>query len=400
MLSKLINIYKKGGIQRVFYVFQNLKRQFFSPIYMTILELIKKPEDKIVFCNFAGKGYGGYPKSICDELIKRNIKAELIWLSNGKCEVPETVKTVDINSYAALRELATAKIWVDNCRKSRFIRKSNKQFYIQTWHGGGPCLKMIEGDAEAYLSKAYIKDAKNDTKMADLFISDCKWQNDTYKRAFWYNGEILNCGTPSNDIFYRSWDATKAKVFDYFGLDTANHIILYAPTFRNDHATSHYDLDFDRVIKNCEKKFGGKWIVFFRLHPTIADSIIESKFSSNILNATMYPQMDELLVASDILITDFSASMFEAFRWKKITFLYASDYEDYIRHERPLYFELMELPASFSKDNNELSNNISCFSKDLYVSKCIAFNKEIGYFTGGNSVNIITDRIESEINRM
>lgn len=400
MIRKVIGHYREAGFSGLLRTTNNYIRNKLTPYYMEMLEHTRKPEKKIIFCNFAGKGYGGYPAAICDELLRRRTDAKLIWLSNKDAGgFPEHVRTVRVDSYAALRELATAKVWIDNCRKGRKIRKSDRQFYLQTWHGGGPCLKMIEGDAQAYLPPLYMEDAKHDTEMADLFISDCEWQNDNYRRAFWYNGEILNCTTPPNDFFYQDWDKVKKDVFRAFGLDTNKHIILYAPTFRNNHSTDCYDIDYDRILSTCRKRFGGEWVFVVRMHPTMTEKQAEIRFNDRIINGTSYPQIEEILIASDILITDFSASMFLAFRWKIISFLYANDYEDYIRNERPLYFDIKELPSGFSGTNDELEDRILNFSQEDYRHRCEMFNQTVGFFEGGQSVKIITDRIEFELSK-
>lgn len=397
MIGRLKAYYKSGGIKGIIGHLNNFIRRGVTPLYMSFFEAIKKPENKVVFCNFAGKGYGGYPESICNELIRRGNCARLIWLVNGDYNLPERVEAVDINSYAAIRELATAKVWIDNCRKSQLIRKGKRQFYLQTWHGGGPCLKKIEGDALAYLSKSYIKDAINDTKMADLFISDCEWQNDVYRRAFWYNGEILNCTTPPNDFFYEDWKKIKADVYEKLNIDSGKHIVLYAPTFRNAHEVNCYDLEFKVVSRELQKKFGGEWVFVVRIHPTMAEKQLEIEYDDVVINGTTYPQIEELLIASDVLITDFSASMFLAYRWGITTFLYANDLEYYTNNERPLYFEIDSLPASFSSSNAELLQEINNFSKVEYIKRCQDFSKTVGFFEGGHSVQTITDRIEKEM---
>lgn len=397
LLNRVIQTLNQSGLRSFASHTHDFVRAKLTPYYMLMWEHVKKPEKKIVFSNFAGKGYGGDPKAICDELIKRDVDAELVWLVREDSAFPEKVVPVKIDSFRALRELATAKIWIDNCRKGRGVRKGKGQFYLQTWHGGGPCLKLIEGDAEAYLSTMYIEDAKNDTRMADLFISDCKWQNETYRRAFWYEGEILECTSPPNDIFYQDWRGTKDAVFRYFGLNADEHVLLYAPTFRNDHSTEGYDLDCEQIIRACEKKFGGTWRVVVRLHPTMSESRNSYEYSEHAIDGTGYPQIESLLVASDILITDFSASMFLAFRWKIKCFLYASDYESFVRNERPLYFDLESLPAPFSHSNDAQVEAILGFDQSEYESRCEEFASSVGFFDGGHSVKTIADRIVKEL---
>ena len=90
--------------------------------------------------------------------------------------------------------------------------------------------------------------------------------------------------------------------------------------------------------------------------------------------------------------------MFLAYRWKITTFLYANDYEEYIQNERPLYFKLDELPASFSTSNDQLEQAIMDYSNEEYSIRCDELSYEVGFYEGGRSVKTITDRIEDELN--
>lgn len=80
-------------------------------------------------------------------------------------------------------------------------------------------LKKCEKDVEAKLSKSYVYNAKRDSKMADLFISSAKFLTDLYRRAFWYDGEILEVGFPRNDIFsYVERKEIRQKVLNQYGI--------------------------------------------------------------------------------------------------------------------------------------------------------------------------------------
>mgnify|MGYP000015632013 FL=1 len=91
--------------------------------------------NKVVFSSFDGKNFGDDPKAIFDEMIKQGIETEYIWLLDDiKFDVPENVKLVKAFSILAIYHLATAKVWVDNCRKHAWTVKRKGQYYIQTWH--------------------------------------------------------------------------------------------------------------------------------------------------------------------------------------------------------------------------------------------------------------------------
>ena len=107
---------------------------------MSILMLVfPVNRTKVVITSHYGKGYGDNAKYIVEELVRRHNKYDIVWLLNkelyGSVCFPDYIRTVKYGSLRALFELATAKIWIDNCRKEFYPIKRKSQFYIQTWHG-------------------------------------------------------------------------------------------------------------------------------------------------------------------------------------------------------------------------------------------------------------------------
>src|SRR5690606_28368099 len=93
--------------------------------------------------------------------------------------------------------------------------KRKSQYYIQTWHS--PLrLKKIEKDIENNLDESYIERAKIDSKMCDLMISGSDFSWNIYRNSFWYDGEILKCGTPRCDIFFTNNTYIIEKVYKRF----------------------------------------------------------------------------------------------------------------------------------------------------------------------------------------
>ena len=178
-------------------IFKYGYRYCLSKATPSIMNIVNRmiPRHSIVFSHFDGKAYGGNPAIICDEIIRKRLPYTLIWIvdSRYKTSLPKGVKYVPVKSLRQVIALARAKVWIDDCRKSSSFRKSASQYYIQTWHGGGPCLKKVEKDAENQLPPTYISDAKQDSSMANLFLSACEWRTNNYRHAFWYNGEINVC---------------------------------------------------------------------------------------------------------------------------------------------------------------------------------------------------------------
>ena len=285
----------------------------------------------------------------------------------------------------------TAKIWMDNRRKLSYVRKRKEQFYIQEWHGGGPCLKYIEKDATA-LPAEYVAYARNDSKMADLMISGSKWRTNNIKSSFWYDGEIIECDLMKNED-NRSDCEICDEVFNFFDeLGANDNILLYAPTFRADHDLSCYHMDFEAVRRALIDKYGGEWKIIVRLHPNIANLDGFMTYSESIINGSKYPGINDLIVASKFLVTDYSGCMFEGFRLKTKVVLYALDLEHYTSNERGLYFDIRNLPSPLCENMEQFISCIRNFDEDKYEEQRQNFVDEIGYCKEPGP-EIIADRV-------
>ena len=119
--------------------------------------------------------------------------------------------------------------------------------------------------------------------------------------------------------------------------------------------------------------------------------------SENIIDATDYPDMQELLSAVDVLITDFSGSMFEFSLIKRPAFLFAKDYYEFLKNEREMAIDLSKLPFTFAKSEEELWHHINTFDWDKYQTNCDRFNTAMGLEDKGHGSEAIADIIIKKI---
>ena len=320
--------------------------------------IFKIKKEKIIFINFNGKGYGDSPKYICEELLKSNIKLDLVWVVNNLDDIkfPEEVRKVKKYSLKYFYELSTANVWINNSRFDSFVKKRKKQLYIQTWHGG-LALKKIEYDAYDKLSEYYKKVIINDNKMIDIMISNSEFCTQMYKRGFKFNKDILEIGTPRNDKLLKYNEIEIDEIKKKFNIEKDEKILLYAPTFRDSYINNPYDVDFEKIKAILEKKTNCKWKIVIRLHPKVKNPSELIVDIEKYIDATFYNDMQELILISDLLITDYSSTMFEAMISNKPAVIYAKDIKDYY-NERGVYFNFEELPFPFAKNNNELANKV------------------------------------------
>ena len=375
----------------------NLLKIISLVLYIFRIFPIKK--NKVCFINFSGKGYGDNPKYITEEILKENEDIEIVWfvknIENVKKEFPSRVRLVKIFSLRYLYELATAKVWVNNSRFDQFVIKRKGQYYIQTWHGG-LALKKIEYDASDKMSEYYHKVMKNDNNLMDVMISNSKFCTEVYRRAFRFKGDIKEYGTPRNDFLLQKHDDTITKIRNFFDIKEDNKILLYAPTFRDKYLKNPYDIDFERVKKELEDKTKQKWKIIVKLHPRIENPEDLIKFNDDIINATKYLDVQELIYSCDLLITDYSSTMFESLIANKSVILYANDIENYI-NERGFYFTFEELPFLLSKNNEELIEIIRTNNLEEMKKEYEDFKKEVGLKENGDASKKVYEIIKEKI---
>ena len=347
----------------------------------TRMELSPK---KIVFVNFDGKGYGCNPKYIAEEILRRKLPFDLVWLVNSDKEpLPEKIRKARYGTLDSMFEIATAKIIVTNTRKALpFPQKKDGQFLIMTWHSGMD-FKRVEQDAEDKLPAAYIADAKLNAKMTDLMTACTQEQVDEFRRAFWYDGEILKCGLPRNDIFFRRDDKLVARLKKNLNVPRFNKVVLYAPTRRDKPASDVCSFDAKKLLDVLEEKFGGEWTLITRLHPAVAKKI-DAFNAAQIIDATTYPDVQELIFIADVIISDYSSVIFDGMCADKKIFLYAKDFDAFTseRGFKPLYFDL---PYKINRTEAELFADIEKFDASAVEPQVKQFIDKVKLFDTGHA---------------
>lgn len=358
-----------------------------------IFSLLPKDQNKAVCQSFYGRGYSDSPKAVADELLSRGWK--VYWVVKGEEEaasLPKGVFPLAIDTPKAIYHFCTAGVWVDNARKWAYTQKRGKTCYVQTWHGFP--LKRIEGDAADALPPDYLRAAKKDSRMADLFLSDSRFLTEIYRRAFWYEGDVLECGFPRNDVLKGDHPELDRKVRQALGLEPGRKLLLYAPTFRKDMDLKVYDVDYGRCVRALEKRFGGEWLILARLHPNIARRAGELELDPRyVKNASDYPDIQELYVASAALLTDYSSVMFDYFSTGRPCFLYVNDLAAY-RDDRNFTFDLEKLPYARAEDNDGLERIILEFDGETQAEAVAKFRAEFGVAPGGNAAEQTADYLE------
>ena len=337
-----------------------------------VLEYAKKCADEYPIQNnkiiFGGMDrYPDHGRYITDQLISMNKNLDIVWLSNTpSIDVPEDVRTIYEGKWKQyIYELETAKFWIFNMPIRTQVVKQEGQVYIQLKHWGSITLKSF------YLNEEvgnYEKDVwKLNGKMIDYMIGGSDFDETTSRRGFDFHGEFLRFGSPRSDPLFKS-KKYRNKIFKEFGLSDDDKILMYAPTFRansNQNALQYEELNFDAILQALKQRWSGKWKIFLRYHPSVKVNREDNK-SDFIIDVSKYEYSQELVAASDVMISDYSSIMFEPAYTLKPVFLYAPDKEEYIKNEREFLLDYDSLPFPISVTNAELVNNIINFDESNY----------------------------------
>lgn len=348
-------------------------------------------QNKVVFINFNGRGFGCNPKYIALEMLREQIDTEIVWLVSDLNElIPPQIKKVRWGSLLFYYELATAKIIVTNVKNALPFRKRYKQYLIQTWHGSN-AYKYVEKEAECQLPVRYIVESKENSALTDLFISDSPKTSQWYRKSFWCTCEILESGMPRNDIFMNGTNEQKLKIRKCFKLNLKQKILLYAPTFRDNGSFDGYQLDFVKILEALRNRFSGDWKILLRLHPNVQKGlIIPTELRNDVFDASKYGDAQELIFASDALITDYSSICNDFILMNKPVFLYVSDLDIYMKNGRGLKTNYMELPMPKDRTSDAVAETIKKFNIDDYHKKIDEYKKKyLGSIDGHASERVV-----------
>ena len=393
---------------------------FFKPVRNLYVRRQKIVPNRIVLSSVDGK-YDCNCKYIAQELLRRKLPVEIFWLVNpGKAPTvpgfPEEITVLRKGTFAALKAVATAKVWVEN--ELRYLKpyrahKKPGQYYLQTWHGSLGFKKIGRahmGNQEGKRKRFIDRMARLSDKTTDYLISNSEFESNVFREAYWDTTPILMYGHCRNDILVDQDPQIriqcKERLLRFCGLlpetgefDPAEYarlmdakFLLYAPTYRPGLNFENFDLDFAGLLQALREKFGGEWKVLLRYH--LFNRKVGRKQASNedFLNVTDYPDMQELMCVADAGVSDYSSWLCDFVLTKRPAFIFATDYEQYA-NDRGFYYPLTTTPFPICEDNLQLQQKVLQLDLAQYEKACQAFLEEKGCVEDGNASRRVVDKI-------
>ncbi len=371
-------------------------------IYKSFQKLPMK-KNKIVFESFLGRSYNDSPKAICDYILDNDYDYDIIWSVNDPKKITsEEFEVVKKPSISYLYHLATAKYIITNSRMPKEFQKREGQKLIQTWHGT-PLKRLVLDMEENHFPNTtkinYFINFLSDVAKWDYLISPNAYSTEIFRRAFAFEGEILEIGYPRNDRLHKYHPEEAVKIRERLNIDPNAKVLLYTPTFRENNAKKkgqyieQIKMNFNQVLKN-----NPDWVVLVRSHYLVTEH--QKLKNENIIDVSSYHDINDLFIISDTLLTDYSSTMFDFAILNRPIIKFAHDYEEYEGKLRGFYLDYhKDIPATNIKNEQELSELLNNFEQysDFWAGELVDFNLKFNNISTGSSSKEFVEYLENKI---
>jgi CDP-glycerol glycerophosphotransferase len=343
------------------------------------------------------------PKYIALEMLKRDSNLRLVWAVDGQTKgpFPQEMDFVQFGKAEFYKTVARAKVVVMNnhaMQIHRVFKNQGRQFWIQTWHGSLG-FKKLEGSGGR--PKFYKKARALDVKQTDFVISNSRFEEDVFSSTFWPGIEAKRLGHARNDILFDSSSQTnkklRLKVLTRLGIeDEGQKFVMFAPTHNDTNPNQSFaHIDFSLLTAKLSDKFGGRFEVLVRNHNSNrkkSDSWL-SGLPAFCHNASDYPDMQELMMISDVGLTDYSSWICDYLITKRPGFLITANLSEF-EQTRGFYHDFADTPFALATTNDQLIQNIESFAAKAYEAKIEKFFDRCGLIDDGQASVRIAEFIQ------
>lgn len=320
---------------------------------------IKCDDNLILFNCFGGKKYDDSPKSIYERMIsdERFDSYKLVWaLQNPSAMVlPGRATVIKSDSFKYFVTALRARVWITNSSMERGLSfKKKKTLCFNTWHGTAIKLMGIDisSDNQSFKSRALVR--------ADIMLAQGQYDVDIFSKAFCLPSSVFRkIGLPRNDILSNYSIADVERIKNEIGIEKGKIVLLYAPTFREFTKGDSHEvvLNIPMNLGFWQERLGEKYIVLFRAHYEVAKHMKVDDHSL-FIDVSSYPNLNDLMIVSDALISDYSSIYFDYSIMHKPMYCYAYDYEEYTE-KRGMYIDLNnELPCQIHRREEDVIEDI------------------------------------------
>ncbi|MFJ9627492.1 CDP-glycerol glycerophosphotransferase family protein [Streptomyces sp. NPDC101175] len=297
--------------------------------------------DLAVYCAYWGRGYACSPAAIHAKAaeLAPHIRSVFLVEPDAVDALPKGVEHAVIGSRKYWEVLARATYLVNNANFAEGVVKRPGSVHVQTQHGT-PLKKMgVDQSTYPVVAAATGSFAKllGRVDRWDYNLSSNRHSTQMWERAFPGSYEALEYGYPRNDVYCTATADEVARVRRELGVPEGKTAVLYAPTHRDYRTGFDTGLDLEAFCAAA----GEDVVVLLRAHYFYDQGRAGS--SGRIIDVTGHRSSEDVCLAADALVTDYSSIMFDYANLDRPIVVYADDWDVY-RETRGVYFDLMATP--------------------------------------------------------
>ena len=310
-------------------------------------------EPGILFESYGGTACNDSPRAMSDFLAADGFDEPLYWsVRDTSVQVPAYAVPLLRGSREWFERLSRTRRLVNNNNFPWFFRKDPGQVYLQTWHGTP--LKRIGRDVPSrQVSLSYRDLMDREAQWWDLLLAQNAYAAQVLPRALGYGGAVLTAGLPRNDLLINDDGAVRSKVRRRLGIGPSQRVLLYAPTWRDDARDAggrtgwvgHLD------VPAATRRLGRQWTILVRGHHNIAS---RAAAADGAVDVSGWPEITELLLAADALVTDYSSALFDYAHLRRPMYFLAPDLQAFTA-QRGFYLDPALLPGPVLGSSAELA---------------------------------------------
>jgi CDP-glycerol glycerophosphotransferase len=304
------------------------QRQLRTGFYATQRQ--RELREVVLYDCFGGREYSDNPRGIHEELVRRDAPFSHLWVvRDGGCVPPGTAVAVRELSKDYYEAYATARYVVSNDHWPRSVARRPDQTWLQTWHGTP--LKRIGHDlaGRPKALREYRGVLRQPSENWQYVVSPGAFATPILHRAFSPDAQVIETGLPRTDVLFRpDREQLADEVKLRLGVPADKRVVLYAPTYR-DHLGARDGYRFGPLLDLAvlRSALGEDDVLLFRKHRSMVGALPPE--ADGFVDVSAYPDATELLLAVDVLVTDYSSAIFDFASTNRPMVFFTPDLETY-----------------------------------------------------------------------
>ena len=354
--------------------------KFAGSAFFKAVGLFVPMDGKAILFSGHTRKYNDSPRAIYEYMIRHPEYSEYryFWaLDDPDKELLGPAERVKPDTWKYFITALRCKYWITCVNIERSLHfKKKRTVYLNTFHG--ITIKTAGNDAAG-------RKGDYDFSTTNYVCISGEYERQVYIRAFNLNPEsIIETGLPRNDPLYQNSKEERTQLTMKMGIPLDKKVILYAPTWRDSlDGGKTYAIKPPIDFEKWERELGSEYVLLMRAHP-YTNTLLGITFNDFILDFTNYPVINDLLKVSDILISDYSATIFDFSVLERPIICFGYDYEEYSK-SRGFTLDLeKEFPGGVLHTEDQVINRIKTMDYEEACSRIREFKRKyIAY--GGNA---------------